>query len=78
MWFCYILSIKATMVCQNNNQKLVRADYIYRIISSKKQKGKPSKMDLPLLENDITGSELVSKLKIYSRYLQFSPKNWDG
>jgi hypothetical protein len=47
MWFCYILSIKATMVCQNNNQKLVRADSIYRIIPSKKQKGKPSKTELP-------------------------------
>jgi hypothetical protein len=57
MWFCYILSIKATMVCQNNNQKLVRADYIYRIISSKKQKGKPDEMDLPLMKNDITGSK---------------------
>jgi hypothetical protein len=61
MWFCYILSIKATMVCQNNNQKLVRADYIYRIISSKKQKGKPDEMDLPLLKNDITGSESTFK-----------------
>jgi hypothetical protein len=31
------------------------------------QKGKPLKKDLPLLKNDITGSELVLKLKIYSR-----------
>ncbi len=30
---------------QNNNQKLVRTDYIYR----KNQKGKPWEMDLPLL-----------------------------
>jgi hypothetical protein len=31
------------------------------------KKGKPSEMDLPLLKNDITGSELVSKLKIYQQ-----------
>jgi hypothetical protein len=35
-------------------------------------------MDLPLLENDITTSEQVSKIKIHSRNMQFSPKNWDG
>jgi len=68
MWFCYILSIKATMVCQNNNQKLVRANYIYRIISSKKQRGKPYQTDLPILENDITTFEPTSKLGIHSRY----------
>jgi len=50
------------MVCQNNNQKLVRADYIYRIISSKKQKGKPDEMDLPLMKNDITDSEPTFKM----------------
>jgi len=56
------------MVCQNNNQKLVRADYIYRIISSKKQKGKPDEMDLPLMKNDITDSEPTFKIGIHSRY----------
>jgi len=33
--------------CHKHNLKSVRADSIYRIISSKKQKGKPSKTDLP-------------------------------
>jgi hypothetical protein len=31
------------------------------------QKGKSSKMDLSLLKYDITGSESVSKIKIYCR-----------
>jgi hypothetical protein len=34
--------------------KSAHADYIYLIISSKKQKGKPGEMDLPFFENDIT------------------------
>jgi hypothetical protein len=42
------------------------------------KKGKSGEMDLPLLENDITTSEQVSKIKIHSRNMQFSPKNWDG
>jgi hypothetical protein len=42
------------------------------------KKDKPCGMDLPLLKNDITGSEPISKLGIHSRNMQFSPKNWDG
>jgi len=37
-------------LCQNNNQKLAHADYIYH----KNQKSKFSKKDLPILKNDIT------------------------
>ena len=40
--------------CQKHNLKPILTDYIYRIIPSKDQKGKPQKMDLPLLKNDIT------------------------
>ena len=40
--------------CHKHNLKSIHADYIYRIISSKKQKGKPYEMDLPLMKNDIT------------------------
>jgi len=41
------------------------------------KKGKSGEMDLPLLKNDITSSEPISKLGIHSRNLQFSPMNWD-
>ena len=40
---CFFLGIS----CQKHNLKSIHADYIYRIISSKKQKGKPYEMDLP-------------------------------
>jgi hypothetical protein len=33
----------------------------YIVFVTKMQKGKPSKKDLPLLKNDITGSELTFK-----------------
>jgi hypothetical protein len=42
------------------------------------KKGKSPKKDLPLLKNDITDFLPVPELKIHSRNLQFSPKNWDG
>jgi hypothetical protein len=42
------------------------------------KKGKPGEMDLPLLENDITDFLPTSELKIHSRNMQFSSKNWDG
>ena len=45
-------------------------DYIYRIISSKKQKGKPCEKDLPLLKNDITNNLEPQKPVIHSRYLE--------
>jgi len=40
---------------------------IYILFPTKMQKGNPDEMDLPLLKNDITGSEPNSKLKINSR-----------
>jgi hypothetical protein len=36
------------------------------------KKGKPIEMNLPILENDITGSEPNSKLKINSRNHKFA------
>jgi hypothetical protein len=48
--------------CQKHKLKPIFTDYIYRIISSKKQKDKPYQMDLPLLKNGITGSELTVKI----------------
>ena len=50
----------------------------YIVFLTEMQKGKSSEMDLPLLKNDITGFESVSKIKIYCRNMQFSSKNWDG
>ena len=43
----------------------------YIVLVTKLQKGKPENKDLPLLKNDITGSELVSKIKIHSRKHNF-------
>jgi len=36
--------------CQKHKLKPIFTDYIYRIISSKKQKDKPYQMDLPYLK----------------------------
>jgi len=44
------------------NLKPIRADYIYRISYKNAKKAKSPKKDLPLLKNDITGSELTVKL----------------
>jgi len=46
-------------------------NYIYRIISSKKQKGKPRKTDSPFLENDITRFFIDMIRVFYSNYLYF-------
>ena len=59
---------------QNNNQKLVRADYIYH----QNEKGKTCEMDLPFLENDITNILEPQKPVIYSRYLQAIPIKKQG
>jgi hypothetical protein len=58
---------KLVISCQNNNLKSVYADYIYRICYKNAKNGKPSEKSLPLLKNDITGSEPISKLGIHSR-----------
>jgi hypothetical protein len=47
--------------------KSIRLFYQYIVKSIKNQKGKPCEMDLPLLKNDITSSEPISKLGIHSR-----------
>ena len=41
----------------------------YIVKSIKKQKGKPSEMDLPFLKNDITDFFPAPELKIHSKYL---------
>jgi len=41
--------------CQKHNLKPILTDCIYRISYKIAKKGKPCEMDLPLLENDITG-----------------------
>jgi len=56
--------------CQKHNLKPILTDYIYRIIPSKNQKSKPWEMDLPLLKNDITGSEPLSRCWIHCRYME--------
>ena len=64
--------------CQKHNLKPILTDYIYRIISSKNQKSKPWEMDLPLLKNDITGSEptvkMLDTLQVYGTIGRCS--NW--
>jgi hypothetical protein len=42
--------IKMQISYHTHNMKSAHADYIYLIISSKKQKGKPGEMDLPFLK----------------------------
>ncbi len=46
------------ITCQNNNLKSVHADYIYH----KNEIGKSCEMSLPILKNDITGSEPTVKI----------------
>jgi hypothetical protein len=45
---------KLVLSCHKHNLKPFLTDYIYRIISSKKQKGKPRKTDLSHCKKDIT------------------------
>jgi hypothetical protein len=49
--------IKST-ACHERNLKPILTYYIYHKIN----KGKPPKNDLPLLKNDITGSEYIVKI----------------
>ena len=50
-WWCKLIEKEGSswlqIPCQKHNLKTIHAVYIYRIISSKKQKGKPYEMDLP-------------------------------
>jgi hypothetical protein len=49
---------KPVISYQSSNLKPIHADYIYH----KNEKSKPGEMDLPLLKNDITGSEPTVKV----------------
>jgi hypothetical protein len=60
---------KLQISCQKHNLKWLYLDYIYRISYKNAKRPTPEK-GFALLKNDITSSELVSKLKIYSRNLQ--------
>jgi hypothetical protein len=68
-----LLASKTSDILPNNNQKSVRADYIYPISYKNAKKGKSYEMDLPLLENDITTFELALKYGIHSRCQQLRP-----
>jgi len=48
--------------CHKHNLKWFNLDYIYLISYKIAKKGKTSKTDLPLLKNDITGSEPTVKI----------------
>jgi hypothetical protein len=50
------------ITCQNHRSKHFNFQYIYRISYKIAKKGKPDEMDLPLLKNDITGSEPTVKM----------------
>ena len=52
---------KLHVSCQKHNLKPFLSDYIYRICYKNAKKGKPEKNDLPLLKNDITGSDPTLK-----------------
>ena len=55
---CFFLGIS----CQNHRSKHLNCHYIYRISYKIAKKGKSSEMNLPLLKNDITGSEPTFKM----------------
>jgi hypothetical protein len=55
-----------TCILPKHILKPILSDYRYH----KNEKGKTCKMDLPLLENDITGSEQDSKIKIHSETVE--------
>ena len=57
-----LLASKTSDILPNNNQKSVRADYIYPISYKNAKKGKSSSKSLPLLKNDVTGSEPTVKM----------------
>jgi hypothetical protein len=67
-WTLYPVHFRAyvetpiVITCHEHRFKHLNCHYIYRIIPIKKQKGKPDEMNLPLLKNDITGSELTVKI----------------
>ena len=48
--------------CHKHNLKPNLVQYIYLISFKIAKKGKPEKKDLPLLKNDITGSEPTIKI----------------
>jgi len=50
------------IACHKNNLKPSLVQYIYLISYKIAKKGKTSKTDLPLLKNDITGSEPTVKM----------------
>jgi hypothetical protein len=54
--------LKRVISCQKHNLNPILAHYIYRISYKNAKKGKPDEMDLPLLKNDITGSEPSVKI----------------
>jgi hypothetical protein len=56
---------KVVLSCQYNRFKHLNFNYIYLISYKIAKKGKPSKKDLPLLENDITTFELALKYGIH-------------
>ena len=64
---CFWVS-KLVISCQNHKSNNLNSHYIYRICYKNAKKGKPSKISLPFLENDITDFLPASELKIHSRY----------
>jgi hypothetical protein len=48
--------------CQKHNLKWLDLDYIYLISYKIAKKANPRKISLPLLKNDITGSEPTVKI----------------
>jgi len=52
---------KPVLSCQKHNLKSIHACYIYH----KNEKGKPPKMDLPLLKNDIPNNLWPQKPVVY-------------
>ena len=53
---------RLVLSCQKHNLESILTDCIYRICYKNAKNGKPSEINLPFLENDITGSELTVKI----------------